>query len=261
MNRVLFFSLVVLISSQISQAKVVVKEIDYKAGDTDMHGYLTYDDEASGKRPGVLVVHEWWGNNDYSKFRAQELAKLGYVAFALDMYGKGKLTDDPKQAGEWAGAVKKDQDTEISRLSAGLKILTDQPNVDSEKVGAIGYCFGGTMVLDMARNRLPVKAVVSFHGDPTTPRPANGAGYTTRILFCTGEADPFVPKEAVGKFDEEWKTVGAGSLVKITSYPNAQHSFTNPGADAHHLDGVKYNAEADKKSWQDMQAFFKDTLK
>ena len=239
-------------------AKVVLKEIDYKAGDTEMKGFLAYDDEASGKRPGVIVVHEWWGNDDYARFRAQELAKLGYVAFAADMYGGAKTTNDPKQAGEWAGSVKNNPQIAHERAEAAIKILSQQPNVDPDKLGAIGYCFGGTVVLQMARHHCPLKGVVSFHGDLSTAAPAKEK-VDTRILVCTGEADSFVPPPQVDAFKKEMAAASADA--KIITYPDAHHSFTNPNADSHHMDNVQYNADADKKSWEDMKAFFADVFK
>src|SRR4051812_38277117 len=140
MKQLSMLCLALLMICSTVHAKIVVKDIDYKAGDTEMHGYLAYDDATNDKRPGIAIVHEWWGNNDYPKMRAEELAKLGYVAFAVDMFGKGKTTDDPKQAGEWAGAVKGNPDLLRQRGEAGLAILKQQPNVDPEKIGAIGYC-------------------------------------------------------------------------------------------------------------------------
>jgi dienelactone hydrolase len=258
MFRKLSLVCITLLFLSSTPAKVVLKEVDYKAGDTDMKGYLAYDDEASGNKPGILVIHEWWGNDDYAKFRAQELAKLGYIAFAGDMYGGAKTTNDPKQAGEWAGQIKKNPKLARERLEGALSTLKQQPNVDPEKLGAIGYCFGGTCVLQMARWNMPVKAVVSFHGDLTPIEPASGRT-NLRILVCTGEADSFVPPPAIDAFKKE--TAAAGADVKIMSYPNAHHSFTNPNADSHHIDNIKYDADADKKSWEDMKSFFADVFK
>lgn len=240
------------------RAKIVVEEVDYKAGDTQMMGYLAYDDEKADKLPGVAIVHEWWGNNDYPKSRAQELAKLGYIAFAIDMYGKGKLTDDPKQAGEWAGMVKKDANLERERFTAGLKVLQDQPRVNREKLAAIGYCFGGTMVLDAARRNDPLKGVVSFHGDLSTEHPATGK-ITPRILVCTGDADAFVPASQLEQFGKEMAKADAAAT--IVHYPGAQHAFTNPDADKHHLENIKYDADADKRSWEQMRLFFAEIFK
>jgi dienelactone hydrolase len=244
---------VVLACCSGTEAKVVLKEVPYKAGQAEMMGYLAYDDSMTDKRPGIVVVHEWWGNNDYAKFRAQELAKLGYVAFAADMFGKGKTTDDPKQAGEWAAAVKKDPQLAKQRFDAALDLLKQQPNVDPNKLGAIGYCFGGTVALYMARANEPLKGVVSFHGDLTTPAPAKQK-LDPKILVCTGTADSFVPPEQVEQFRKEM--AGANADAQVISYPDAHHSFTNPHADDHHIDNIKYNEAADKKSWEDMKAFF-----
>jgi dienelactone hydrolase len=232
-------------------AAIVTKEITYKAGDTEMSGSLSYDDQAGSKLPGILVFPEWWGNNDYPKTRAQDLAKLGYVAFAADMYGKGKITDDPKQAGEWSNQVKGDPKLMRERIEAALDVLKQQPNVDQDKLGAIGYCFGGSCALHAARFGEPIKAVVSFHGDLSTSTPAKQI--TAKLLVCTGEADPFVPAPAVDKFKKEMADANAD--LKLITYPDAKHAFTNPAADSHHIDGIAYNAAADKKSWEDMKNF------
>ncbi len=248
--------LAILCFSFAASAKVVTKEIDYKAGDMEMVGYVAYDDEATDKRPGVLVFPEWWGNNDYSKFRAQELAKLGYVAFAADMFGKGQTTDDPKQAGDWSGQVKKDPQLAKVRLEAALAALKQQPNVDANNLAAIGYCFGGGCAINMARFQEPIKGVVSFHGDLSTTAPAKKVD--AKLLICAGAADPMVPPSAVEAFKKEMTDAGAD--FKIISYPDAQHAFTNPNADSHHIDGIKYNEAADKKSWEDMKGFLAGVL-
>jgi dienelactone hydrolase len=169
------------------------------------------------------------------------------------MFGKGKTTDDPKQAGEWATAVKKDPQLAKQRFEAGLDVLKKQPNVDTNNIGAIGYCFGGTVVLYAARANEPLKGVVSFHGDLTTPAPATGK-IDPKILVCTGAADTFVPPEQIEQFKKEMSDAKADA--QVISYPDAHHSFTNPHADEHHIDNIKYNEAADKKSWEDMKAFF-----
>ncbi|HEX3356821.1 MAG TPA: dienelactone hydrolase family protein [Tepidisphaeraceae bacterium] len=248
--------LAVLFFSYTVHAKVVMKEVDYKAGDTDMVGYVAYDDQATDKRPGVLVFPEWWGNNDYTKFRAQELVKLGYIAFAADMYGKGVTTDDPKQAGEWSGKVKQDANLMRQRVEAALAALKQQPNVDADKLAAIGYCFGGGCAINMARFQEPIKGVVSFHGDLSTTAPAKKVD--AKLLVCAGAADPMVPPSAVETFKKEMGDAGAD--LKVITYPDAQHAFTNPNADSHHIDGIKYNEAADKKSWEDMKGFLSSVL-
>jgi dienelactone hydrolase len=257
MLRHILFCLAVTLSAAMVRGKVVTKEIDYKAGDTQLSGYLAYDDSITDKAPGVIVVHEWWGNNDYPKMRARQLAELGYVAFAADMYGKGKTTDDPKQAGEWAGEVEKDSDMQRQRFQAALKVLQDQPNVDPNKIAAIGYCFGGTMVLNAARANMPLVGVVSFHGVLSTDHPATDP-IKPKILVCTGAADAFVPKSQVDAFKNEMSKVGADA--KVIEYPGAHHAFTNPNADSHHMNNVAYNAEADKASWEAMKEFFHQIL-
>jgi dienelactone hydrolase len=258
MIRKLLLVCIALVLIPAAKGKVVVKEVSYKAGDTDMKGFVAYDDETTSKRPGVLVIPEWWGNNDYPKSRAKQLAELGFVAFAADMYGGGKTTDDPKQAGDWATQVKKNPELDQTRFDAALDQLKQQPNVDPEKLGAIGYCFGGTVVLNAARRNEPLKGVVSFHGDLSTDHPAAGS-IAPRVLVCTGDADSFVPPPQVQAFENEMSKVSANSQIK--HYANAHHSFTNPNADSHHMDNIKYDADADKKSWEDMKSFFADVFK
>jgi dienelactone hydrolase len=253
MHQILTVVFVSFLITSAAHAKIVVQEIDYKAGATEMAGWLAFDDSTTAKRPGIAVVQEWWGNNDYPKMRAQELAKLGYTAFAIDMYGKGKITDDPKTAGEWSSAVKKDPKIARERVEAGLNILKQQPTVDADKLGAIGYCFGGSVVLQMARWNEPVKAVVSFHGDLTPIEPAKGQS-DVKVLVCNGEADSFVPPAAVEAFKKEMPD------AKLINYPGAHHAFTNPRADEHHIENIAYNEAADKKSWEDMKAFFADVF-
>jgi dienelactone hydrolase len=237
-----------------SLGAVKTKVIEYKAGDTLMEGFLAWDDSvAEGKKPGVLVFPEWWGLTDYPKKRAEQLAQLGYVAFAADMFGKGKTTDDPNEAGKLAGSVKMHPDVEKERLEAALDVLKSQSQADPNRLAAIGYCFGGTMALDMVRMGLPVKGVASFHGDLSTKQPAQNAK-GMKILVLTGADDEWVPAEQVTQFEEEMKKAGAD--VKVISYPGAQHAFTNPDADRHDLKNVKYNADADKKSWEEMKKHF-----
>jgi len=264
MKAIISFALVALLPatfvtlSPVAHAEVKTKVIQYKAGDKLMEGYLAWDDAArtvgDGKRPGVLVYPEWWGLTDYPKKRAEQLAQLGYVAFAADMYGKGETTDEAEEAATWMGAVKKDQTLERERLEAALNVLKSQEQVDANRIAAMGYCFGGTMALDMARMGMPVKGVVSFHGDLSTKTPAEKA--PVKILVLTGADDAWVPADQVKAFEEEMKKAGAD--VKVISYPGAQHAFTNSDADRHGIKNVKYNADADKKSWEEMKKFLGD---
>jgi dienelactone hydrolase len=237
-------------------ATVTTKEITYSAGGKSLKGYLAYDDAAQDKRPGIVVFPEWWGTTDYPKHRALQLAELGYVAFAADMYGDAKTTDDPKEAGQLAGSVKKNPELEKQLIQAAIDTLKQQPQVDPDRLGAIGYCFGGTMALDAARTKMPVKAVVSFHGDLSTQQPAQQVD--SKVLVLTGGADSFVPPQQVEKFKQEMSA--AGAQPKVIVYPGAHHSFTNPDADRHHLDNIKYNADADQKSWDEMKRFFAEVF-
>lgn len=267
MRRLISFALVTLfvvmatVLSPLARGEVKTKVIEYKAGDTLMEGTLYWDDAAprragdGGKMPGVVVFPEWWGLTGYPKKRAHMLAELGYVAFAADMYGKGKTTDDPTEAGKWMAAVKQDRVVEMDRVYAAMEVLFGQPQVDSKRTAAIGYCFGGTMALELARRgSTPPLGVVSFHGDLSTTAPAERAG--PKVLVLTGGDDKWVTPEQVKTFEDEMKK--AGVEYRVTSYPGAQHAFTNPDADKFKLDNVKYNADADKQSWEAMKQFLAD---
>lgn len=231
-----------------ARAAIKTETVEYKAGDKTLKGFIAYDDATTDKRPAVIVVPEWWGMTDYPKMRARKLAELGYVGFAADFYGDGKTTDDPKQAGQWAGEVKGNPDLEKQLAQAAIDEVKKHPQVDPDKIAAIGYCFGGTMALDMVRRHEPVKGVVSFHGDLSTNTPSKDTG-AAKVLVCTGAADSFVPPQSVDAFRKEMPD------AKVISYPGAHHSFTNPDADRHHIDNIKYNEAADKKSWEDMKQF------
>ncbi len=241
---------------------LVTKEITYKGDGTELKGYLAYDQDVEGKRPGVLVVHEWWGMNDYARERARMLAKLGYTAFALDMYGEGKTATHPKEAGEFATAVNKDFPEAKRRFLAGLDVLRSQPTVDAEQVAAIGYCFGGGVVLKMARAGVDdLAGVVSFHGALGASQPPRQGDISAKILVLAGGADQLVPQEQVQQFRKEMEQAGAD--YKVIVYPGAQHSFTNPEADAYAKKygiPIGYDAEADRKSWQAMKDFLEQVF-
>jgi dienelactone hydrolase len=242
-----------------AQAAVKGEEVQYKAGDTVLKGYLAYDDAVKGKRPGVLVVHEWWGHNEYARMRARMLAELGYTALAVDMYGDGKQATHPDDAGKFSGEVKKNMPMAKARFDAARNLLKKHATVDGKRLAAIGYCFGGGIVLEMARAGEPLKGVVSFHGSLNTDHPAKAGKMKVRMLVLTGEADPFVPPEQVEAFKKEMNAAKAS--YKVIAYPGAKHAFTNKEADQY---GQKfnlplaYNAEADHKSWAEMQAFLKE---
>jgi len=240
-------------------AALKTEVIEYKHGDTVLEGYLAYDDAIEGKRPGVLVAHEWWGLTDYERNRADQLARLGYVAFALDMYGKGKVTKDPGVAGQWSGTFRNDRSLGRARAGAGLDVLKNHKRVDARRIAAIGYCFGGTVVLEMARGGADLAGVASFHGGLDTPEPAKTGAVKAKVLVLAGGDDPFVPPANVTAFEEEMRKAGADWQIHV--YGGAVHSFTNPGVDAYGLKGAAYNERADRRSWEAMKVFFAEIFK
>jgi dienelactone hydrolase len=241
-----------------ASAAVVTKKMTYTHEGTTFVGFLAYDDAAKGKRPGILVVHEWWGLNDYAQQRAEALAKLGYVAFACDMYGEGKTTEHPKEAGAMATAVRKDAARWTGRAAAALKLLQSQEQTDAAKVAAIGYCFGGSTALQLALGGADLAAVVSFHGALPTITAADAKAIKAKILICHGADDSFIPEDAITKFRAALE--GASVDYQFVYYGNAQHSFTVPGIDAKGVKGLKYNAAADQRSWAQMQALFAEVF-
>ena len=240
-------------------AEVKTKPIEYRDQNVSLSGHLAWDDAMAGKRPGVLVVHEWWGLNDYARARAEQLAKLGYVAFALDMYGKGKLTEHPQQAGQWAGEIRKNTKSWQQRARAGLDILRKQPQTDNARLAAIGYCFGGSTVLQLAYSGEALRGVVSFHGSLPAADATQLKALTAGILICHGADDAFIPAEQIEAFSTAL-TKGKADWQMIY-YAGARHSFTNPGADRRGIDNIKYDPRADRRSWTHMQTFFAEIFR
>jgi len=242
----------------VAEARVVTQVVHYESEGTKMTGFVAYDTKFKGKRPGVLVVHEWWGQNAYPRKRAKMLAKLGYIAFALDMYGNGQVATHPKDAGKFAGMVRNNMPLARARFLAALEQLKANPLTDKDKIAAIGYCFGGGIVLQMARMGVDLKGVVSFHGSLATREPAEPGKVKAKIMVFNGEADPFTTPEQITAFKEEMDKAGVD--YQFFNYPDARHAFTNPEATAL---GKKfklplaYNAKADKDSWSKMQVFLK----
>jgi dienelactone hydrolase len=239
------------------QTKVVPYK--HKHGDTVLEGYLAWDDAVQGRRPGVLVVHEWTGLSDYAQSRARKLAALGYVAFAIDMYGKDIRPKTPPEAGVQAGIYKQDRELMRARALAGLEVLRSNPLCDPKRIAAIGYCFGGTVVLEIARSGADVAGVVSFHGGLDTPTPADAKNIRGKVLVLHGGDDPHVPRKDVDAFEDEMRAAGVDWQLVV--YGGAVHSFTNPAAGNDNSKGAAYNAAADRRSWQAMQAFFGEILK
>ncbi|NHN79134.1 dienelactone hydrolase family protein [Azotobacter chroococcum] len=254
--------LLLLAFSTASLAEIQTRELTYQSTDgTPLVGYYAYDDAIEGPRPGVVVVHEWWGLNDYAKRRARDLAGLGYSALAIDMYGQGKHTTHPADAQSFMQAATANAENAKGRFLAGLELLKAQPQTDGRKIAAIGYCFGGRVVLDMARQGVPLAGVVSFHGSLATTTPATPGSVKARVLVAHGEADSFVSDQDIANFKHEMEQAGAD--YRFNRYPGARHSFTNPNAAAHASHGldVAYQKEADERSWADMQAFLKEVFK
>ena len=250
-----------LCCSTMAQAAIQSREVPYTAADgTRLVGYHAWDDAISGPRPGVIVVHEWWGLNDYAKRRARDLAALGYSALAVDMYGDGRNTQHPDDAKAFMNAALADPAIPKARFQAGLDLLKAQPQTDPARLAAIGYCFGGTVVLDMARQGLPLAAVVSFHGALVTATPATPGSIKAKVLVEHGAADSFITPEQIAAFKAEMDQAGAD--YRFVELPGAKHGFSNPDADAHKGHGLDlgYQKEADERSWADMQALFKEVF-
>ena len=241
--------------STVPASQLKEDNITYSGDNTTMNGYVVYNDSTQGKRPAVLVVHEWWGLNDYAKMRARQLAQLGYVAMAVDMYGDGKTASDPKEAGSLAGAFYANPQMTKSRFDAALAKLKTYPQVDTNNIAAIGYCYGGFVVLTNALLGDPLKGVVAFHGGMPGVK-ADKNLVKAKILALHGEADSLVKPEAVQHFKHEMDSIGADCTVKM--YPNAKHAFTNPASDSVGKKfniGIGYNAAADQQSWDAMKDF------
>jgi len=235
-------------------AAIETKAVEYRQGDTRLVGYLATPKDAKGPLPGVLVVHEWKGLDDYAKRRADQLAELGYVAFAADIYGDGKIAADAKEARALSSLYKNDRGLLRSRTVAGLATLKAQPGVAGDKIAAIGYCFGGTAVLELARSGADLAGVVSFHGSLDTPASQDAKNIRAKVLVLHGADDPNVPPEQVAAFEQEMRAAGVD--WQLIAYGGAVHGFTNPAHGSDNSRGVAYNAAADARSWAAMRQFF-----
>lgn len=242
------------VAASTARAAVQTRTIEYRQGETVLEGYLAVDDAVTGRRPGVLVVHEWKGINPYVRRRVEQLAGLGYVAFAADVYGKGVRPSTVQEAAALAGRYKGDRPLLRERVKAGLAELRRQPGVDPARIAAIGYCFGGTAVLELARSGADVRGVVSFHGGLDSPTPADAKNVKAKVLVLTGANDPNVPPAQVRAFEEEMR--GAGVDWQLVEYSGAVHGFTNPDNGGDVSKGVAYDAAADRRSWIAMKDFF-----
>jgi len=257
--RHLFLVLSLLCLAVSAEAAVKTRIVEYKQGSTVLEGYLAWDDATRAKRPAVLVVHEWTGINDHIRQRTEMLAKLGYVAFAADIYGKGIRPTAPTDAATTAGIYKNDRGQMRARARAGLDELKKQKFVDTRRLAAIGFCFGGTTVLELARDGADLRGVVSFHGGLATPTPQDARNIKGKVLALHGADDPFVKADEVAAFQDEMRKGGVD--WQFNSYGNAVHSFTNRAAGSDNSKGAAYNERADKRSWEAMQAFFAEIFK
>jgi dienelactone hydrolase len=254
--QALLLFLVVALLGTPAQAKVVGKKVAYEDAGVQLEGYLAYDDAVSGKRPGVLVVDEAWGLTEYSRRRADQLAALGYVAFAEDMYGKGKVAKHPEEGVEWAKQVQSNIRAWQQRALAGLEALKKEPRTDPGRIAAIGYCFGGSTVQQLAYSGADIRGVVSFHGSLLLPPAEQGSKVKAKILICHGAADPFAKPGSVEEYMAAMDK--AGLDWQLIVYGGAKHSFTNPNADNAGMAALGYSKSADQRSWADMQVFFKE---
>ncbi|HTZ11896.1 MAG TPA: dienelactone hydrolase family protein [Candidatus Margulisiibacteriota bacterium] len=254
----LFTGLIIFILASYSGADAAIhtETIEYKQADNTLEGYLAYDDAIKDKVPGVLIIHEWTGLGPYVKRRAEQVAALGYVAFAADIYGKGVRPKDAKEAAFQAGIYRANRQLMRERARAGLEQLEKFKFVDAQHIAAMGYCFGGGVALELARSGATLRGVVSFHGNLDTPSPQDARNIKARVLILHGADDPFVTKEQVAAFQDEMRNAGVD--WQMIFYGGAVHSFTNPDSGDDLSKGIAYNKEADLRSWEAMKGFFKE---
>ena len=248
--------IVMSLVSGVAGAVMHQEAISYKDGDVALTGYLYWDDAFTGQRPGVLVAHEWWGLNDYAKLRAEMLAETGYVAFAADMYGDAKITRHADEAKGWMAQIASNVELWQRRANLALEQLRSHPQVDAQKLAAIGYCFGGATVMQMAYSGVDLEGVVSFHGSLPPATPEQAAEVKGRVLIAHGDADGFVPPDRIKAFLKALSDAGVDWEMDI--YAGAQHGFTNPYADGYGMDGLAYQEQADRRSWMRMLAFLEE---
>lgn len=259
MLREIVMSVLLAASAATATAALKSDMVDYRQGDTDLRGYLVYDDAVTGKRPGVLVIHDWMGEGEYGRMRADMLARLGYVAFALDIYGKDVRPKNAQEAGQQAGKYKSDIPLLRARARAGLDVLRGNERVDPKRMAVIGYCFGGTAALELARSGADVAGAVSFHGTLNTPNPDDARNIKGKVLVLTGAIDPSVPPQQITAFGEEMERAGVD--WQLIAYGGAVHSFSKKEAGNNTASGNAYNEKADRRSWQHMKTFFEEVLK
>jgi dienelactone hydrolase len=257
--NIVFAALACILLTSTAQAELIRQIIQYPMGDGVAEGYVVYDNDHTALRPTVLIVHQWLGLSDYEKRRADMLAQLGYVAIAIDVYGKGVRAASPQEGGQLSSALKEDRDTLRKRLQAGLAYAVGHSRVDPRKIAVMGYCFGGTCALELARSGANITGVISFHGGLSTPKPAAPGSIAARVLVLHGADDPFVPPAELAAFQEEMKS--AGTDWQLVAYGGAVHSFTDWRADGSFNPGARYNERADLRSWAALEQFLSDLFK
>ncbi len=252
--RLLAIAFAIMVFSGGSMARVVTETVEYSQGDVILQGYLSYDADVKGRRPGVLIVHDWLGVSDYTKMRAEQIAALGYVALAADVYGKGVRPRNSQEASAEAAKYYKDRQLFRARLQAGLDFLSGRPQVDTSRLAVMGYCFGGGGALELARSGAPLKGVVTFHGSLSTPNPADAKNIRGKVLILHGADDPFVKLDDVKSLMDEMRAAGVD--YQIVCYGGAVHAFTIKSAGNDPSKGAAYNEAADRRSWIAMKDFF-----
>jgi dienelactone hydrolase len=262
MSRVLALLLALTLAgcaSMGSGPSIKEEPVTYRDGETTMNGYIVYDEARQGRRPGVIVVHEWWGITKHVRDEARNLARQGYTAFVADMYGDGKTADNPKDAGALSGAVRKNPRAQQSRFNAARTTLARHSTVDANRIGAVGFCFGGSVVLDMARVGSDLAGVAAFHAGLTTSTPASPGSVKSKVLVLNGAADPFIKPDSVEAFRKEMDTAKAD--YRYINYPGAVHAFTNPEATEKGKQfnlPLAYHPEADRQSKGEAARFFRE---
>jgi len=251
--------ILVIMATLSAKGEIVSRPVEYKQGDTVLEGLSVYDNAIQGKRPAVLVIHQWKGLGDYEKKRAEMLARLGYNVFAVDIYGKGVRPQTPNEAGAQAAKYRSDRALLRARVRAGLDVLARHELTDAKRMAAIGYCFGGTAVLELARSGADIAGVVSFHGGLSSPTPGDARNIKAKVLALHGADDPNVPLKEVAAFEEEMRQAGVD--WQLVAYGGAVHSFTDRDAGNDNAKGAAYNERADRRSWEAMKQFFAELFK
>jgi dienelactone hydrolase len=256
---VLLVAVMIAVSATTTNAAVKTEDVEYKDGDVVLQGIMAYDDKFKGPRPVVVVGHEWWGINDYISGRVKQLAEMGYFAFAADIYGKGVRPKTMQEAQTESGKFRGKTDLIRSRMNIALQTALKNPMADKNKIAAIGFCFGGGAVIELAESGAPLLGTVSFHGSLPTHNPADAKNIKGRVLVLHGGSDPAVNLDVVNTFEKQLKD--AGVMWQTVIYGDAVHAFTNPNAGNDPSKGSAYNAEAAKKSWEEMKEFLAEVFK